>query len=151
MIDKAEIEKISKDYLANSDNFLIDVTIKPGNKIFVFIDSETNVTIKECADLSRHIENHFDRDSEDFELNVSSAGVDQPFKDLRQYKKYLGKKVEIVLIEGLKFKGKLLSYDEKNISLELELSKKQKKEKLEQQRTFNFEEIKETKGDISFK
>ncbi len=151
MIDKAKIEKITQEYLQGSNNFLIDIKVKPGNKIFVILDSETNITIGECAKLSRYIENQFDRDLEDFELNVSSAGADQPFTRLRQYKKYLGKMIEVILKNGLKYKGKLLAYDDNGLKLELELTKKQRKENAEKQRTFNFEDIKETKGAISFK
>jgi len=87
MITTEQIEKLVAEKLENKDVFLVDIRIRHGNRISVFLDSDTGVNIKTCAELSRYIEFNLDRESEDFELEVSSAGLDQPLKLLRQYVK----------------------------------------------------------------
>ncbi len=151
MIEVNEIEKIVEKKLAGTSLFLVSLKVKPGNTISIYIDGEDEVSIDDCIRLSRHIESHYDRDLEDFELNVSSAGVGHAFTDPRQYRKYLGRKVDVVLNDGKKFTGKLLEYKDDSIRLETELSKKQKKEKLSPLQEFKLADIKETKGSISFK
>lgn len=153
MIEKEQIEKIVEVRLANTDKFLVDVKIKPTNKIFVFIDSDENVSIEDCVELSRHIESHFNRDMEDFELNVSSAGMDHPLVLERQFKKQTGKDVDIVLNNGKKISGTLKSYDKNGLSI---LRKTEKKKKKKQQAAedpeirIDFKDIKETKKTIKF-
>ncbi|MCF8229293.1 MAG: ribosome assembly cofactor RimP [Bacteroidales bacterium] len=151
MIEANEIEKIVREKLEGTPFFLVSIKMKPGNVISVYIDGEDEVSIDDCVKLSRHIESFYDRDMEDFELNVSSAGVSHPFTDPRQYKKYLGRNVQVLLKDGRKFKGKLSDYQEDSIKVELELSKKQKKEKMAPVQEFKLSDVKETKGSISFK
>ena len=84
MIDKSLIIQWAEEKLAATDNFLVDVMVKPGNFIVVEIDSDEGVCVDDCASLSRYLEEHLDRDVEDYELEVGSAGVTSPFKILRQ-------------------------------------------------------------------
>ena len=94
--------------------FIVDVTVGLGNAISVVIDSDEGLSIDKCIEMSRHIEHQFDREVEDFSLEVSSPGLTQPFKVLRQYQKYLGKEIEIVTGKGDKWTGILQSADEKS-------------------------------------
>ncbi|MDZ7741930.1 MAG: ribosome assembly cofactor RimP [Bacteroidota bacterium] len=151
MIEVNEIEKIVEEKLAGTSLFMVSLKAKPGNVISIYIDGEDEVSIDDCVNLSRHIESRYNRDMEDFELNVSSAGVGHAFTDPRQYRKYLGREVDVVMSNGKKYTGKLLEYRDDLIRVEVELSKKQKKEKLSPVKEFKLSDIKETKGSISFK
>ena len=95
MIKRTYIQSLVLEHLQDTDKFLVQVMVKPANKILVFIDSDTNVTIADCVSLSRFIESKLDRETEDFELSVSSSGLDQPLLILRQYIKNLNKLVEV--------------------------------------------------------
>ena len=87
MIDKKEINALVEEFLKDSGNYLVDILIASGNLITVEIDNDNGVNIDDCVELSRYLESKFDRDTEDFELTVTSAGLTSPFKTLRQYKK----------------------------------------------------------------
>ncbi|NVO19100.1 MAG: ribosome assembly cofactor RimP [Bacteroidetes bacterium] len=137
-----------EEHLAGSDRFLVELSIKPGNRILVFIDSDTSVLIEHCISLSRFIESQLDRDEEDFELNVSSSGLDHPYKLPRQYKKNIGRDVAVTLNDGKKITGKMIfSSDE---GFEILETIKEKKIVTEVKHSFNFTEIKETKEIIKF-
>ena len=90
MIEKKVVSQLIEEKLASSSNYLVDVVIKPGNLIVVEIDNDEAVSIDDCAELSRYLEEHLDRDVEDYELEVGSAGITSPFKVLRQYVKNIG-------------------------------------------------------------
>ncbi len=149
MIEKKHIEQIVSSYLKGTDKFVVDVMVKPTNKIFVFVDSDSKLTIDDCADISRHIESKLDRNYEDFELNVSSAGVDHPFKSLRQYKKHLGKQIQVILKSGIKKQGILENYDKKQIIIQIPSRKKGKPLSVKSE-IITFDDIKATKGVITF-
>ena len=127
MIKKEHITVIVDEFLSGTDMFLVKVSVGQQNKINVYIDGDTGVGIDHCVALSRHIESHLDRDSEDFDLNVSSAGLGEPFLLMRQYKNKLDKPVEILLKEGSKFKAVLLDVEGEKIKIAREVKKKQKK------------------------
>jgi len=127
MIQKDHIIQLAESFLEGTDNYLIEVKVSAANKIMVLIENDLHVSIKECIALSRHIEHSLDREAEDFELEVSSPGIDQPFRKLRQYKKYLGKDVEVKLANGIVTKGKLISATEQEIEIMPSLDKKKKK------------------------
>lgn len=150
MITEKEIQNKVETYLIGTDKFLVEVKIKPTNLIYVFIDSDTSVTIDDCVDLSRHIESEYDREVEDYELNVSSAGLDQPFKMKRQYLKHKGKEVAIKLEDGKKLKGTLIECNGDQITLQpLHTGKKAKAENAGPL-TIPMADIKEAKAVISF-
>ncbi|MBS7343906.1 MAG: ribosome assembly cofactor RimP, partial [Parabacteroides sp.] len=120
MIDKELIVKLVEEKLASSSNYLVDVAVQPGNIIVVEIDNDESVCIDDCVELSRYLEDHLDRDVEDFELEVGSAGITSPFKVLRQYQKNIGNEVEVLLTAGVKLTGVLKSADENGIVLTVE-------------------------------
>jgi ribosome maturation factor RimP len=155
MIDKAVISKLAEDFLASSENYLVDVDIKPGNVIVVEIDNDEGVCVDDCAALSRYIEENLDRDMEDFELEVGSAGITSPFKILRQYQKNIGNEVEILLKSGAKLTGVLKDANESGILLTVSKQVKpegaKRKVTVEEDVPYTFDEIKYTKYLIRFK
>ena len=155
MIEKNTIRQLAEEKLAASNYFVVDVDIKPGNVIVVEIDSDKAVSIDDCAELSRYIEEHLDRDAEDFELEVGSAGITSPFKVLRQYRKNIGNEVEMLLKAGKKLTGILKDANEENVTLTVEKQVKpegaKRKITVEEDQTYSYDEIKYTKYLIRFK
>jgi ribosome maturation factor RimP len=155
MIDKNIISQLVNEKLASSDNYLVDVVIKPGNLIVVEIDNDEGVCIDDCAELSRYVESHLDREVEDFELEVGSAGITSPFKVLRQYIKNIGNEVEMLLKNGTKLSGVLKAADENGVIVTVEKQVKpegaKRKITIEEDLSYTFEEIKYTKYLIRFK
>lgn len=138
--------------LEGTEKFLVDVLVKPGNKIFVFIDGDRDISINDCVSLSKHIEGAIDRDREDFELNVSSSGLDYPFKMPRQYKKHIGKKISVLTAEGTKTEGTLEEATEEGIKFRADVRGKKAKEGNDNESIFlNYNQIKEAKRVVSFK
>lgn len=111
MIDKKVVEKLVNEWLEGKDYFLVDVQISADDKIVVEIDHADGVWIEDCVDLSKYIEDHLNRDVEDYELEVGSAGLGQPFKVPQQYKNFVGKEVEVMDADGKKVKGILKDVD----------------------------------------
>lgn len=105
MTDKKLVTDLVNEWLEGKEYFLTDVNISPDNRIVVEIDHEEGVWIEDCVELSRFIEAHLDRDEEDFELEVGSAGIGQPFKVLRQYEIHVGESVETLAADGRKYTG----------------------------------------------
>jgi ribosome maturation factor RimP len=155
MISEDVVNEIISSFLLETDYYLVDLKINSNNQITVEIDSFNGVSIDFCSQLSKHIENQMDRDLEDYELEVGSAGLTEPFKVIKQYEKNIGNEVEILTKTGIKYKGILVEVDETSCSIELE--KKEKKEGSKrkintiEKLTFLFEEIKTTKYIIRFK
>lgn len=155
MIQKDVISQLVEDKLASSDYYLVDIVVKPGNLIIIEIDNDEGVCVDDCAELSRFVEAHLDRDVEDFELEVGSAGVTSPFKVLRQYVKNIGNEVELLLKNGTKLSGVLKAADEKGIVITLEKQLKaegaKRKTTVQEDQSYTFDEIKYTKYLIRFK
>lgn len=107
MIDKELLIKTVEDAIKGTDLFLVDVKVTPGNEITVTVDSTKGVDIDECLALTRRIEEVFDRDVEDYELEVGSAGLTSPFKVKTQYDKNIGNPVEVFTKKGEKLHGTL--------------------------------------------
>ncbi len=103
---------------SGSESYLVDVSVDRDNRIVVEIDNDTAVDIDECAALTEYIEAHLDRDKEDYELEVGSAGLTSPLKTLRQYRKYEGQEVEVLMRDGRKLKGLLGATDDEGFVLE---------------------------------
>lgn len=155
MISKAHIKQLVEEKIADTEYFIVEITVSPSNQIRVEIDGNKGVNINDCVQISRHIEAAYDRDEVDFELTVSSAGMDQPFKILRQYQRYLGREVDLKTTEGQKLKGVLISADEEAVVLEVakkeKVEGKKKKQLIIENITVPMEQVKETKVVISFK
>jgi ribosome maturation factor RimP len=144
-----KIKTLIEQQLEGSDKFLVDFVVKPANRIAVFIDGDQGITIDDCRMLSRAIESRFDKDQEDYELTVSSAGLDQPLKMFRQYKKNIGRDLEIIDQQGSKFEGVLVSVSDDSIELE-HYAPKNKKEEKKTNTILRFSEIKSAKVIIKF-
>ena len=107
MIDKKAVKEIVEKWLEDKEYFLVDVEISSSNCILVEIDHADGVWIEDCAALSRYIEENLSRDAEDYELEVGSAGLGQPFKVPQQYQNFVGKEVEVLDADGTKKSGVL--------------------------------------------
>lgn len=118
-MDKVAILGLIKDKLEGTDKFLVDMHISNDNRINVSIDGDNGITIDDCIELSRYIEKSLNRDEEDFELNVASAGLDSPLKLKRQYKKNIGRDLTVTTFEGETYEGKLTDSDDDHIELKL--------------------------------
>ena len=149
MIEKSKIKKLTEQYLEGTDKYIVGVQLSTNNVIQLFIDGDKSVNISDCIALSRHLESNLDREIEDFELKVSSSGLDQPFKVFRQYLKNINREVSILLNDGKKHQGTLLSAKEDEIILLIAANKKKKIE--EKKLNLFIKNIKETKSIISFK
>ncbi len=155
MIDKLQIRDIADDFLLNSDIFLVEVIIRPGNIIVVEIDSKEGVSIENCIALSKHIESKLDREAEDFELEVGSAGVTSPFKVTRQYEVNIGNEVEVLTKGGQKITGVLKNCDDMAFTVTITKMEKpegaKRKIAVEEDLSFKYDEVKYTKYLIRFK
>lgn len=155
MIDKEHITGIVNSYLEGTDRFLVEVAVRPGNIIVVEIDSDSSIGIDDCVKLSKEIESHFDRETEDFELEVGSAGISSPFKIARQYTKNVGKEIEVLTLKGEKFTGVLKNSDDQGFTVTVTKMEKpegaKRKVVVEKDFSYKYEEIKYTKYLIRFK
>ena len=134
---------------------MVDVAVSSDDKIVVEIDHAEGVWIDDCVELSRFIESKLDREEEDFELEVGSAGIGQPFKVLQQYLIHIGQEVEVLTKQGQKLEGVMKDANEENFTVTIQKKVKPegaKRPKLvDEDVTFTYEEIKYTKYLISFK
>jgi ribosome maturation factor RimP len=151
MIEREKIIHLVEQSLEQSDKFLVDIRVKTDNRIYIYIDSDSSITVDDCIMTSKFVEKHLDRDEEDFELVVSSAGIDQPYKNLRQYIKNIGRPVSVTLMDGVKLTGMLLEANHQFIVIKPETAKKTKKKYEESVHHIPFDQIKETIGIVTFK
>lgn len=143
MISEQLIKDLTTQHLEGTDRFVVSIAVRSDNRIRIFIDSDTSVLIEHCIQLSKFIESQLDRDAEDFELNVSSSGLDQPYKLPRQYKKNIGREVDVLLKDNNKICGTLMTADDTGFSVK-EITKV-KKVNTETTHTFLYSDIKEVK------
>lgn len=155
MIDTKKIVEAVTRKLEGTDLFVVECTSTPGNEIELTIDSDTSVGIDACAELSRAVEAELDREEEDFSLTVMSAGIGSELRSLRQYRKLVGRSVEVLLTSGIKILARLDEVSENDITLSYEekqaVEGKKKKQLVTVTRTYPFAEIKSTKEWLDFK
>ncbi len=155
MIEKKAVSQIVGEWLQGKDYFLVSIDISTDDKIVVEIDHKDGVWIEDCVDLSRFIESRLNRDQEDYELEVGSAGIGQPFKVLQQYYNHVGKEVEILTKEGKKITGLLKDADEEKFMVTVKAKQKTEGSKrpklIETDLMLRYDEIKYTKYLIRFK
>lgn len=155
MILKDTVNQIVEDYLIDTDYYLVDLQISNDSRIQIEIDSFDGVSIDFCAQLSKHIESKFDRDTEDFELQVSSAGLTEPFKVIKQYEKNIGNEIEVLTKDGKKISGILTTVNEEEFVLEIEKSIKlegaKRKTITTENQVFKYSDLKYSKYIIRFK
>ncbi len=132
--------------------FFVSVKVSGDNKITITADTDEGITIDQCGEISSKLEELLDRDQEDFELEVTSPGLTEPLKVPRQYTKNIGKYVDIVLADGKKIDGELLSANDDGITIKQTITEKVngKRTKSEVTNTINFAAIKTTKLKIKF-
>ena len=154
MIEKNIIKSLVDSKLSGTDYYLVEISVSADNLISVEIDNDNGVNIDDCVSLSRYIDDNLDREKEDFELEVVSSGITSPFKILRQYKKNIGKEVEMLLKSGIKLTGVLKAADETGATISVEKRIKtegsKRKETVQEDQTFSYNEIKYTKYIIRF-
>ena len=146
MIDKFKVLDIVKDVLEGSDKYLVNMKITPDNRIFVDLDGDNGINIDDCIEVSRAIENSLNRDEEDFELNVSSAGADSPLKMPRQYRRHVGRELSVEPFEGAKVEGILTEAGDSQFTIKTKGSKKESSQEL----TFAYEDVKTARVIIRF-
>ena len=155
MIDRQKVVELAGEWLADKEYFLVDVIITKDDKITVEIDHAEGVWIEDCADLSRHIENSLSRETEDYELEVGSAGLGQPFKVVQQYKNHLGLEVEVLTKDKRKLKGILKDANEENFTITISKKEKPQGAKrpviVEEDLQLAYDAVKYTKYIINFK
>ena len=155
MIDKKKLEQVVNEWLSKTDYFLVDLTVSADDRIVVVIDHAEGVWIEDCVSLSRFIEEHLSRDEEDYELEVGSAGIGQPFKVIKQYLNHVGCEVEVLTLQGTKMTGVLKEADEEhfvvttNQKVKVEGAKRPKL--VEVDVPLRYDEVKYTKYAIRFK
>jgi ribosome maturation factor RimP len=150
MIGNQEIEGIVKEFMKGTGLFIVAVKVSSSNRITVLADKKEGITIDECAAIHRHIEMNFDRDKEDYELQVSSPGLDLPFIVPEQYYKNEGNEVEVVDYEGNKYSGKLRNVTDGGFELESEFKVKGKSREI-RDISFNFDQVKSTRIVLTIK
>lgn len=155
MLDKSIVSQIVESYLQGGEHYLVDLKVNQDNRIQVEIDSFNGVSLDDCVALNRFLESKLDREVEDFELEVSSAGLSSPFKVLKQYEKNIGKEVEVLTAEGKKLPGVLSSVSTDAVVLTVEKAIKEegakRKKNIQEEITLSFKNIKTTKLIIRFK
>ena len=154
MIDKQALTEFIEGRLEDTDLYLVDLKVSLDNKIVVEIDSDTSVDIDRCVELTREIEAEFNRDDEDYELEVGSSGLTSPLKVVRQYRKYLGNEVEVLAKDGKKYKGLLREAGDDTFTIicEEKVKKEGAKRPVAEQvaRTFPYADVKYTKYLLQF-
>ena len=146
MIDKFKVLDIVKDALEGTEKYLINMRITPDNRIYVDIDGDNGITIDDCIELSRTIENSLNREEEDFELNVSSAGADAPLKMPRQYRRHIGREVSVETFDNGIVEGTLTSADDNQFVIHIKGTKQVAPKDL----TFAYTDIKSAKVVLKF-
>ncbi len=144
MIEKNNIENLVNEFIKGTGIFLVAVKVSGSNKITVLADTLKGITIDECAALHRHLEKGLDRNTEDFELQVSSPGLDMPFAVIEQYYKNEGKRVEVADNDGTRFTGILRNVTAGGFELETEVKIKGKTKEIKEI-SFNFDQVKSTR------
>ena len=155
MIEKSKVKSIVEEWLEGKEYFLVDVEVSADDRIVVEIDHADGVWIEDCCELSRYIEEHLSRDEEDYELEVGSAGIGQPFKVEQQNINCIGKQVEVLAGDGQKYKGELLGVEGRQFTVKTQEKQRVEGKKrpvmVDVERTFSMDDVKYCKYVIEFK
>lgn len=155
MIDKSVVKAVVEEWLQDKEYFLVDIEVSPDDKIVVEIDHVDGVWIEDCVELSRYIESRLSRDEKDYELEVGSAGLGQPFKVPQQYINFIGKEVEVLDRDGKKVQGTLKSVNGNDfvvaVDEKVKIEGKKRPEIQSVDHAFQMDQVKYTKYLISFK
>jgi len=152
----SQIQAIEQKVMAlidsDPENFLVEVRVRPGNNIKIFVDADRGISIDKLAQYNRSLYRQIEESglfpNNDFSLEVSSPGLDEPLRLRRQYLKNIGRYVEILLKDGIKKEGKLISATDEEVVIEEETGTKKKKEII--QHSLSYDDIKTTKIQIKW-
>ncbi len=154
MIAKSKVTEIVNQWLEGKEYFLVDVIVTNDDRIVVEIDHADGVWIEDCVELSRFIEANLNRDEEDYELEVGSAGIGQPFKVLQQYVNHIGKEVEVLACDGKKYRGVLARAEAEDFAVTVQVKEKPEGAKrpvlVDKEYAWKYNEVKYTKYLINF-
>ncbi len=152
MIDPKQIEELVANYVQGRDVQLINLKVSPDNRILVEVDAYKGVDLDYCSALNRYLQEQLDRDAEDYELEVGSVSITDPFRTKMQYEKHLGHDVEILTKDGRKLHGVLVNVEEDHFEADVEVlvqvEGKKKKEKQVQTQSFGYQDVKYCKYDL---
>ena len=157
MINKDVVKAAVEEWLSQNDYFLVDVDMTPDGRIVIEIDHADVVWIEDCAALSRFLQERLGEELGEYELEVGSAGIGQPFKVVQQYINHIGKEVEVLAADGKKYQGVLQSVADDGLSFVVVVKEKQKIEGkkrpvlVDVEKTFNTNEVKYAKYLLAFK
>ena len=158
MISKSKVTELIDERIAELDNglFVVSLSISSRNSILVELDKhEGGVSVKDCISVSRNIEHNLDREEEDFELSVTSAGLDKGLRVFPQYKKNIGREVDVKLVDGVEINGTMIDATPEQIVVQTtrkeKIEGKKKKEVIVEDHVLPMNKVKETKIVISFK
>ena len=157
MIDKNVIKTAVEEWLEKGDYYLVDVEMTPDDRIVIEIDHADGVWIEDCADLSRFLQEKLGEELGDYELEVGSAGIGQPFKVIQQYRNHIGKDVEVLASDGKKYQGVLKEVSDDDAQFVVTVKEKQQVEGtkrpvlVEVDKTFTIADIKYCKYLLNFK
>lgn len=126
MINKDVVKAAVEEWLSQNDYFLVDVDMTPDGRIVIEIDHADGVWIEDCAALSRFLQERLGEELGEYELEVGSAGIGQPFKVVQQYINHIGKEVEVLAADGKKYQGVLQSVADDGLSCVVVVKEKQK-------------------------
>lgn len=155
MIEKNVVKTIVDEWLQGNDYFLVDITFTPDDRIVVEIDHADGVWIEDCAELSRVLQDKLGEELGDYELEVGSAGIGQPFKVAQQYVNHIGKEVEVLPNDGKKVQGTLKSVDGNDFVVTVKekqrIEGKKRPVMVDVDKQFSIDNVKYTKYLLSFK
>jgi len=155
MINKETIQTLTEEWLKGNDYFLVDINFSADDRIVIEIDHADGVWIEDCAVLSRFLQERLGDELGDYELEVGSAGLGQPFKVAQQYVNHIGDTVEVLDLEGKKLQGTLKSVDGNQFTIQTQEKQKQEGKKrpvlVDVEKTFQMDGVKYAKYLLAFK
>ena len=155
MINKETIQTLTEEWLSGNDYFLVDINFGADDRIVIEIDHADGVWIEDCAELSRFLQERLGDELGEFELEVGSAGLGQPFKVAQQYINHVGDMVEVLDLEGKKFQGILKAVDGNNFTVTVQEKQKQEGKKrpvlVDVDKTYAMDGVKYAKYLLAFK
>ena len=157
MIDKNIVKTAVNEWLEKGDYYLVDLEMTADDRIVIEIDHADGVWIEDCADLSRFLQEKLGEELGDYELEVGSAGIGQPFKVIQQYRNHIGKDVEVLTSDGKKYQGVLKEVSDDDAQFVVTVKEKQQVEGkkrpvlVEVDKTFTIADIKYCKYLLNFK
>ena len=155
MINRDVVKTFVEEWLQGNDYFLVDIIFGADDRIVIEIDHADGVWIEDCAELSRFLQEKLGDELGDYELEVGSAGLGQPFKVAQQYKNHIGDEVEVLKQDGLKLKGILKSVDGQQFTITVQekqtLEGKKRPVMVDVDKTYSMDEVKSVKYLLAFK